>query len=603
MACSMDVLRWSSCRVQVHVVKQARGFLITKSNVSRVCAFSDTELGDTERGLLYSSRPRIYKLRKSRRVYCEREGVGDAGDQLRNEALAVVVRSLVAAGIEEEDAVRISLKCPHFIQTLVGRSSEADEIVRWANLSLGAEGESEGSSGNGLGEVVELSGPERWSVVLEFVGVNAQATNRISRALSGSSLPEFLKKVKFLEEALNVSQLDGRIFERKVHQMMRRLSVATDEDLQQTLSFFEKMDAQRGGLALLASAHYATARLVEGFPLIFLRDLDTELRSVLAFLETVGVSKESLGRVLLLFPPVLLCDPDRELQSRLRTLKKVGVRAMDLGRMIVRYPWLLSRTTQNNVDEIVEFLLSVKVLTRDVDRSITGCPQLLGCSSGRTLQPMVERMNMLGVKSKRLGYVIAASPQLLVRSTNEFNEVVDFLLKIGVQETDLGGMLKRQPGMFASDVETVLEPKVQFLRDLGMREDVLHRVLRFYPELLTMRIEESLRPRVKFFQDLRFHNEAICSMICRFPPLLSYNPEPVLKPKLDFLVNSMGRDIFEVVEYPRYFSYSLEKKIKPRARVITRFKIKCTLTEMLALNDDQFSAKYLGMGSMLVPPR
>ena len=83
------------------------------------------------------------------------------------------------------------------------------------------------------------------------------------------------------------------------------------------------MDAQRGGLALLASAHYATARLVEGFPLIFLRDLDTELRSVLAFLETVGVSKESLGRVLLLFPPVLLCDPDRELQSRLRTLKKV----------------------------------------------------------------------------------------------------------------------------------------------------------------------------------------------------------------------------------------------------------------------------------------
>lgn len=48
-------------------------------------------------------------------------------------------------------------------------------------------------------------------------------------------------QVKFLEEALNVSQLDGRIFERKVHQMMRRLSVATDEDLQQTLSFFEKV--------------------------------------------------------------------------------------------------------------------------------------------------------------------------------------------------------------------------------------------------------------------------------------------------------------------------------------------------------------------------
>jgi mTERF domain-containing protein len=98
--------------------------------------------------------------------------------------------------------------------------------------------------------------------------------------------------------------------------------------------------------------------------------------------------------------------------------------------------------------------------------------------------------------------------------------------------------------------------------------------------------------RVKYLQDLGFHKEAICSMICRFPPLLSYNPEPVLKPKLDFLVNSMGRQIFEVVEYPRYFSYSLEKKIKPRA----------SLKEMLALNDDQFASKFLGVGSMLVPP-
>ena len=83
------------------------------------------------------------------------------------------------------------------------------------------------------------------------------------------------------------------------------------------------MDAQRGGLASLASARFAVVRLVEEFPHVFLRELDTELRSVLTFLETVGVPNESLGSVLLLFPPVLLCDPNRDLQSRLRTLKKV----------------------------------------------------------------------------------------------------------------------------------------------------------------------------------------------------------------------------------------------------------------------------------------
>lgn len=603
MACSMDALRWSSCCSGVHIriLKRSNIFVVTRS--SSTPRISDLELGGkghicSAKVLSHSCRPRIFNLsqsRKSRKVCCN---VGDNRDKSFNDALSVVVRSLIAAGICEEDAERISLNCPLFIQKLLGRAVEADEIVRWANLSSGAE-----EVDARINEVVELNGPERWSVLLEFVGVHPQAVTRISRVLSNSSLPEFLKKVKFLEEYLSKLQLDGQIFERKVHQMMRRLSVAADEDIQHTLSFLEKTNAERGGLALLASAHFATARLVEGFPHVFLRDLDTELRPIFTSLEALGVPNESLGKVLLLFPPVLTCNADRDLQPRLRTLKKVGVRTRDLGKMIERYPWLLSRTIENNVAELVAFLVSIKVPKGEVDRSITRCPQLLGCSPVRTLQPMVERMNHLGVKSKRLGYVIAASPQLLVRSPGEFNEVVNFLLKIGVEEKDLGGMLKRHPGIFASDVESVLEPKVQFLRDLGMREEVLCRVLRFYPEMLTMRIEESLRPRVKYLQDLRFHNKAICGMICRFPSLLSYNSETVLKPKLDFLANSMGRKVYEVVDYPRYFSYSLEKKIKPRARVIERRKTNCSLKDMLALNDDQFAAKFLGVGSMLIPPR
>lgn len=90
-------------------------------------------------------------------------------------------------------------------------------------------------------------------------------------------------------------------------------------------------------------------------------------------------------------------------------------------------------------------------------------------------------------------------------------------------------------------------------------------------------------------------------MVYKFPPLLGYNVEAVLKPKLQFLVNSMGRQVYEVVEYPRYFSYSLEKRIIPRARVIERRKISCDLKSMLAKNDDEFAAEFLGFGRMLIP--
>lgn len=203
MACSMDALRWSSCcsRVHIHIVKESKAFLITQSISSRFGGFSDIELRDTgqlrsAKSLSYSCKPRILKLTlnpKSRRVYCVYDGVGDVRENSRSEALSVVVKSLIAAGIDAEDAERISLNCPLFIQKLVGRSIEADEIVRWANSST--EAEDEGSSTHGVDEVVELNVPERWSAMLEFVGVQAQAATRISHVLSNSSLPEFLKKV------------------------------------------------------------------------------------------------------------------------------------------------------------------------------------------------------------------------------------------------------------------------------------------------------------------------------------------------------------------------------------------------------------------------
>lgn len=95
----------------------------------------------------------------------------------------------------------------------------------------------------------------------------------------------------------------------------------------------------------------------------------------------------------------------------------------------------------------------------------------------------------------------------------------------------------------------------------------------------------------------------VASMIVRFSPLLGYSIEEVLRPKLEFLVNTMGKSVKEVLYYPRYFSYSLEKKIKPRVFVLRSRNIDCSLKDMLAKNDDEFATDYLGLGRMHVSAR
>lgn len=90
-------------------------------------------------------------------------------------------------------------------------------------------------------------------------------------------------------------------------------------------------------------------------------------------------------------------------------------------------------------------------------------------------------------------------------------------------------------------------------------------------------------------------------MVRRFSPLLGYSIDEVLRPKLDFLVNTMGKTLGDVVDYPRFLSYSLEKKIKPRYWVLKQKNIECSLKDMLGKNDEEFASSFLEDGSTQAP--
>ena len=76
-------------------------------------------------------------------------------------------------------------------------------------------------------------------------------------------------------------------------------------------------------------------------------------------------------------------------------------------------------------------------------------------------------------------------------------QVVNFLDEMGVKTSDMGGMVKRSPELFASDVNSTLKRKVQFLRELGIKDVNIWRVLRMFPEMLTMSVDNALLPRLK----------------------------------------------------------------------------------------------------------
>ncbi|KAF9617541.1 hypothetical protein IFM89_037353 [Coptis chinensis] len=515
------------------------------------------------------------------------------------ETREVVSEILQEAGVCKEEAMNIVLKSPKYVKLLVDSVLDLDEHSLWNSWSI--ENEDVGSLDfkKKVLYMAKQKGDNGVLPFLESVGLNPSSSTNIARYLVSESVPRLIQKVKYIKEMLYPGSDNCEYVGKNARRMMTQLSIFVDEDVQQTLSFFEKMEAKRGGLNMLGSEDASFQNLIESFPRLLLLSVKNHLEPLVEFLEGVGVSKERIGVVLLLYPPIIFYDIEKDVKPRLRAFEKVGAKEKEIGKMLLKYPWILSTSIQENYNDVLSFLELEKVPKVRVDLAIKSWPHILGCSTNK-MKTMVEHLGELGIKSKKLGQVLAQSPQLLLRRPHEVVQVVSFMEELGFDKESIGRTVIRCPEIFAASIENTLKKKLKFLVDIGISEVHLPRVIRKYPDILVSDIKTIL-PRIEYLMNTGLSKKEVACMVCRFSPLLGYSIDKVLQPKLEFLVNTMEKPVRDVLDYPRYFSYSLDKKIKPRFWVLKGRNVDCSLKDMLGKNDEDFAADYMGIGRMLIP--
>nr|GLL23323.1 uncharacterized protein LOC109187730 [Ipomoea trifida] len=501
------------------------------------------------------------------------EGKGEEEVKI-GEARDALCDYLQQLGVSTEESMEIVLAAPNYLRMLIDSVQDLDELSLWNSWTNSAAAVPHS-------QLTPPPPPSFRTKVYEMAQQKGDKAYDITNFSFGEGD-------------------DERSTGKSAQLMMSHLSISIDEDVQQTLSFFEKIQARRGGLELLGSKDGSFRYLIESFPRLLLLPLETKMKPILEFLEEIGIAHGFKRQILLLFPPIIFYDVEEDIRPRLHSFLKVGATDKDFGKMLLKYPWILSASILQNYERILDFFNREKVPNASVARAIKRWPLLLGCSVDK-LKLMLEQFQDLGIINKKLGKVIATSPQLLVQKPQDFLKVVCFLKDLGVDEDTIGRILVRCPELFASSIEKTLERKLGFLNDIGVSRHHFPRVIRKYPEFLVCDVDEALLPRIKYLMHAGISKRDVSFMVRRFSPLLGYSIEEVLRPKLEFLQNTMGKSINEVVDYPRYFSYSLEKKIKPRYWVLRRRNVDCKLKDMLGKNDEEFAAEFMGVERMLVP--
>lgn len=101
-------------------------------------------------------------------------------------------------------------------------------------------------------------------------------------------------------------------------------------------------------------------------------------------------------------------------------------------------------------------------------------------------------------------------------------------------------------------------------------------------------MENTIIPKLQFLLSIGFSHKEVEFLVSRNPDLLASSIENNIKPKAEYFFRDIKGSLEELREFPHYFTYCLERRIKPRHRELVEKGIEMPLGVMLTSMDIEF---------------
>ncbi|KAE9616514.1 hypothetical protein Lal_00034841 [Lupinus albus] len=353
-----------------------------------------------------------------------------------------------------------------------------------------------------------------------------------------------------------------------------------------------KLESIRNRSEWLKSIHvrgdYLGVALVNAGENILQRS-NEELDEIVEYLESNGVRKDWMGFVMSRCPQLLSYSLE-EVKNRVQFYLDMGLNQKDFGTMVFDYPKVLGYLTMEEMKQKVNYLKEFGLQTVDVGRLLAFKPELMACSIDEQWKPLVKYLYYHGITRDGMRRMLTLKPMVFcIDLEMTIVPKVRFFQDMGVRDDAIGSMLVKFPTLLTYSLYKKIRPVIIFLMTKGgVSERDIGKVVAMGPELLGCSITDKLEVNVKYFLSLGIRLRQLGEMIANFPMLLRYNID-VLRPKYSFLRRTMVRPLEDIIEFPRFFSYSLDGRIIPRHKVLVENQINIKLRYMLACSDEEFN--------------
>ncbi|CAN1289372.1 Transcription termination factor MTERF6, chloroplastic/mitochondrial [Linum perenne] len=227
---------------------------------------------------------------------------------------------------------------------------------------------------------------------------------------------------------------------------------------------------------------------------------------------------------------------------------------------------------------------------KSINDMFTKCKRLEGAHRDRASENW-DFLKSIGIQERKLPSIISKLVSYSIDT--KLKEFVDFLVGLGLtRDGMIGRVLVKHPFIMGYNIDKRLRPTCEFLRSVGLSAADLQTVLLKFPEVVCRDVEKTLKPNFAYLRRCGFGDGQLVALVTGYPPILIKSIQNSLEPRMKFLVDVMGRQLDEVVDYPNFFQCGLKRTLESRHKFLRQRNIECSLSDMLSCNHKKFFMKY-----------
>ncbi|KAK6143071.1 hypothetical protein DH2020_023419 [Rehmannia glutinosa] len=245
-------------------------------------------------------------------------------------------------------------------------------------------------------------------------------------------------------------------------------------------------------------------------------------------------------------------------------------------------------STVDVMRERVEFLQKIGLTIDDINEY----PLMLGCSVRKNIIPVLGYLEKLEFQGREWNvreraYILGYDLEETVKPN------VDCLISFGIRKEVIASVIAQYPQILGLPLKAKLSSQQYFFNlKLKIDPDGFARVIERMPQIVSLNQNVIMKP-VEFLLGRGISSDDVAKMVVKCPQLVALQVG-LMKNSYYFFKSEMGRPVKEIVEFPDYFTYSLESRIKPRYQRLQSKGIRCSLAWFLNCSDHRFEERLQG---------